>query len=415
MKIIVIGGRIGGLALASGLKKNGFDAVVVEKNTDLSVTGGYHITLRQNVQDALKKLLSKESMEKIIASSSDGKKRDADVFWDWRGRLFSRMKKLEDPGIDIDRISLRVLLGESVSDKLLLGRYCVGYNIENEKIIAKLDDGTFLTGDLIVGCDGTQSTIVKKLVGHTTNNPTGIIGISGRTPISKLKPALRNKLGNRSSMAMGPNGIALYFGHFDPINNYVINRPEIRASITKEPTFIWGAMFPESNETEKLKDKRNAELQFATISFMKRNKWSSELLDVISNSNTDDIDMYRFNAASSNPEDLAPWNSTRITALGDAVHATPPTAGMGAGIAILDADDLVNELIKVRKNEKSLDIALKEFQDRMKVRGSEAIVAALAIIKWIKFTNTTIGRILTKIFLPIMATYSKYFGKKSCS
>ncbi|MET8683140.1 FAD-dependent monooxygenase [Streptomyces sp. NPDC004732] len=35
--------------------------------------------------------------------------------------------------------------------------------------------------------------------------------------------------------------------------------------------------------------------------------------------------------------DLAPWPAGRITALGDAVHATPPTAGKGAGAAIRDA------------------------------------------------------------------------------
>ena len=193
MKIIVVGGGIGGLSLAAGLKKNGFEVVVLERDSDLSVTGGYHITLRKNVQDALLKLLPKSNFDKILASSADGKKRDADAFWDWRGRLFGVMKKLKDPGIDIDRISLRILLGEAVSEMIMLGRSCIGYEIKDDKVVAKLEDGSLLTGDLLIGCDGTQSTIVKQLIGQTTNVPTGIVGISGRTPTINLNSNLQVK------------------------------------------------------------------------------------------------------------------------------------------------------------------------------------------------------------------------------
>ena len=156
MTIIVIGGGIGGLALAAGLKKNGFEVIVVEKDTDLSVTGGYHITLHKEVQEALTQLLPADTMIKLLASSADGKKREPDVFWDWRGRLFWRMKPFADAGIDIDRITLRILLGEAVGDSVLLGRSCMGYVVENDHILARLDDGTTLKGDILVGCDGTH-------------------------------------------------------------------------------------------------------------------------------------------------------------------------------------------------------------------------------------------------------------------
>ena len=412
MKIIAIGGGIGGLALAAGLRRRDFDVTVIERDTDLAVTGGYHITLHKDVQDALAQLLRPEDFEKILASSADGKLRDPDVFWDWRGRLFWRTKPFEDSGIDIDRISLRVLLGEAASDAVLLGQRCVGYEIEGDQVVAKLADGTTLTGDLLVGCDGTQSTIIKQLVGHSTNAPTGIVGVSGRTPASRLSSGLRDKLGTRSSLAMGPGGIALYFGYFDPVGQPVLKRPDMRASITTEATYIWGAMFPESGEAQVLKDKRNASLQSAIIDIMKRRGWSSNLLEVVAQSNSDGIAMYRFNAASSKAEDLAPWGTGRIIALGDAVHATPPTAGMGAGIAIRDADDLVRELVKVRQGKKSLETALRDFEGRMRVRGSGAIAAAMETIKWIKATDTPVGNVLTRTILPAMAASAAAFGKR---
>lgn len=412
MKIIAIGGGIGGLALAAGLRRQGFEVTVVERDTDLAVTGGYHITLHKPVQDSLAQLLEPKDFEKILASAADGKKRDPDVFWDWRGRPFWGMKRLEDPGIDIDRISLRVLLGEAAGDTVLLGRNCGGYEVEGNQVVAKLDDGTKLTGDLLVACDGAQSTVVKQLVGHVTNTPTGIVGVSGRTPASRLSSGLRDKLGTRSSLAMGPHAIALYFGYLDPVGHALLDRPDIRASITTEPTYIWGAMFPESEETHVLKDKRETALQSGTIDIMKRKGWSSDMLEVIAESDVDDIAIYRFNAASSEPEELAPWVSGRVTALGDAVHATPPTAGMGAGIAIRDADDLVRELVMVRQGKKSLESALQDFEGRMRIRGSEAIAAAMAVIKWIKATDTPVGSVLTKTILPAMAAYEAAFGKR---
>ena len=90
-------------------------------------------------------------------------------------------------------------------------------------------------------------------------------------------------------MAMGPGGVALYIGYFDPINHSVINQPEIRTSTTKEATFIWGTMFPESKYTLELKEKKGSDLQTATIAILKKRNWSSELLEVIAKSGTDDI------------------------------------------------------------------------------------------------------------------------------
>jgi 2-polyprenyl-6-methoxyphenol hydroxylase-like FAD-dependent oxidoreductase len=42
--------------------------------------------------------------------------------------------------------------------------------------------------------------------------------------------------------------------------------------------------------------------------------------------------------------DLTPWPSGPVTALGDAVHAMPPTGGRAAATAVRDADLLVREL-----------------------------------------------------------------------
>lgn len=412
MRILVIGGGIGGLALGAGLRRSGFDVQVFERDTDPAVTAGYHITLHGPVQAALDRLLEPAGYEQILASAADGRKRDPDVFWDWRGRLFWRAKPLADPGIDIDRVTLRVLLAQAAGDTLRLGRTFVGYAVGDEAVTARFADGSSLDCDLLVGADGAHSLVVKQLVGRSVNQPTGVVGVSGRTPVSALGRDTADRLGTRSSLAMGPRGLALYVGYLDPVGHAALDRPDLRQSVTAEPTYIWGAMFPESDYSRALRGMGGGELKAETLRHFRQRGWADRMLEVVDRSLTEDIAVYRFNAAPSDTSDLAPWSPGRVTALGDAVHATPPTAGMGAGIAIRDADDLVDSLVAVRRGDHALRRALGEYEARMRVRGSEAIAAALAVIRWLEWTDTTVGSNATRLLLPAMAAGQWLLGKR---
>lgn len=165
MKVIIIGGGIGGLALAAGLRRRRVNVNVFERDTDPARTGGYHITLHEPVQRALEELLAESDFQTILASAADGKRRDPDVFWDWRGQLFWRMERLKDPGIDIDRVSLRVLLVKAAGDTLVLGKTFVGYRLVGKQVEAQFADGSTAMGDLLVGADGTQSVVRQADVG----------------------------------------------------------------------------------------------------------------------------------------------------------------------------------------------------------------------------------------------------------
>ncbi|WP_220446775.1 FAD-dependent monooxygenase, partial [Nonomuraea deserti] len=90
------------------------------------------------------------------------------------------------------------------------------------------------------------------------------------------------------------------------------------------------AMFPKSAETDSIRGLRGEELRDALLARFRRQGWRERPLEVIVKADPGSIAAFRFNAASSRVRDLAPWPAGRITALGDAVHATPPTAGMGA-------------------------------------------------------------------------------------
>lgn len=371
------------------------------------MTGGYHITLHEPVQQALAKLLKQQDLERILASAADGKLRDPDVFWDGKGRLFWRMKRLQDPGMDIDRITLRVLLAKAAGQTLVLNKSFQSFKLVDDQVEARFSDGTTELGDVLVGADGTQSLVVKQKLGKFTSQSAGVVGISGRTLARNLSQALRDPLGKRSSLAMGPHGLALYFGYLDPVGQPVLHRPELRTAVTKEPTYIWGVMFPDTDPLNDLRGASGQELIDRSVALMAKRKWSKRMPEVIEKSEADGVAMYRFNAASTDPQQLAPWPASRVTALGDAVHATPPTAGMGAGIAIRDASDLVDALHNANEGKQLLNEAISQFEARMRVRGAEATSAAMKIIGLMKYTNTPGGSFVTRFTLPAFAAWAK--------
>ncbi|MFF3015210.1 FAD-dependent oxidoreductase [Streptomyces sp. NPDC057939] len=408
MRVVVVGGGIGGLALGAGLRRRGFEVAVFDRDNDLAATGGYHITLDGRARSALGELVSPRTMRRLLASSSALRLRDRDALWDRRGRLIGRGPDLRDhPGIDVDRVTLRLLLAEEVGGDLYAGRTVTGVGTGDDGAPRVLfADGSATAADLVVGADGTHSLVARYLAGGRTNRPAGIFGFSGRTLRADLTPGDGDRLGTRSGMAVGPWGAALYVGFLDPVGNAALDAPELRMSVTTGPTYIWGAMFPESPATDSLRALRDGALRAALVGRFREQGWAEHTLDVIARADPRSVAAYRFNAAPTRAAELAPWPAGRITALGDAVHATPPTAGMGAGAAIRDAADLLHHLGGVEDGGTPTE-AVGRFEAGMRLRGSEALTLAMRTVRLILATDTALGAAATALTAPVLAAAAR--------
>ncbi|WP_433544682.1 FAD-dependent oxidoreductase [Streptomyces sp. CA-294286] len=409
MRVVVVGGGIGGLALGAGLRRRGFEVAVFDRDTDVAATGGYHITLDGRARTALEALVEPRIMQRLLASGSALRLRERDAIWDRRGRLLGLGPDLGDSAsVDVDRITLRTLLAEAVGDDLHLGREVSGVDHDGHGAPrVSFTDGEPVSADLVVGADGSHSVVARHLAGGPTNRPAGIVGFSGRTLRRDLGPGEHQRIGPRSGMAIGPRGGALYIGFLDPVGNTALDVPELRMSVTTEPTYIWGAMFPESTATDSLRDLRADELRAALLDGFRERGWAAHTLDVIARADPHSMAGFRFNAASTRAEDLAPWPTGRITALGDAVHATPPTAGMGAGAAIRDAAGLLTHLSAVANGTATLTDAVAHFEADMRRRGSEVLTRAMRTVRWILATDTTLGAAATVVSTPILAAAAR--------
>lgn len=76
-------------------------------------------------------------------------------------------------------------------------------------------------------------------------------------------------------------------------------------------------------------------------------------------------------------ERIAPWATGTVTLLGDAIHNMTPYRGMGANMALLDADALRLALLKVNRGESDLIPALQAYELEMIDRGFRAVEASL--------------------------------------
>ncbi|SEG97543.1 2-polyprenyl-6-methoxyphenol hydroxylase [Saccharopolyspora kobensis] len=406
MRVAVVGGGIGGLALGAGLRRSGYEVAVYDRDTDVAATGGYHITLDQRAQSALARLVSPEIVRRLLASGSALRLRERDAFWDRRGRLLGHGPDLSgSASIDVDRITLRTLLAEAVGEDLHLGRAVSGVDQQGQPRVT-FADGTSVTADLVVGADGAHSLVARHLASGPTNRPAGIIGFSGRTRRADLDPVEQQRLGLRSSTAVGPRGAALYIGFLDPVGNAALDAPELRMSVTTGPTYIWGAMFPESAGTDSLRELSGTRLQNALLDGFRVRGWAEHTLEVIARADPAGVAAFRFNAASTRAGDLAPWEAGRITALGDAVHATPPTAGMGAGAAIRDAADLLDHL-GTATDDTTLTGAIARFETGMRRRGAEVLTMAMRTVRLILATDTALGAAATTVAAPVLAAATR--------
>ena len=407
-RVIIAGGGLGGLTLAAGLLKRGIAVTVFERDTDLSKTGGYHIHLDAEATAALRDSVEPIVFERLLASSASTRLQGGDIMRDMRGRiLFRDRPRDDDAGVNIDRITLRLILADAVGDALVRGAVVSGFAPTASGVTVTLEDGTEHNGDLLVGAEGPHSPIARELAGGPTNTPTGLIGIGGRTPVDQLPTRARELLGDDSGLAIGPGGTGLYVGYHDPVGQAAIAAPELASAVTVRPTYIWGAVLSESPQTEALRPLVGGELRDATVELLRRNGWTSPMLDVVTATEVDGLATFRFHAGSPDPTKLAPWAASRVTALGDAVHAMPPTAGMGAATAIQDAADLARRLGGVREGTTTIRAAVHAFEHGMRQRGAAAIALSLRPIGMIHATNSPVGRIAARIGLPIGAALAK--------
>lgn len=402
MRVLVIGGGIGGLACAQGLKRRGIEVNVVEPDRDLTQTGGYKLHLGVSAVNAMRELLPPVTFEALL-SSSVGSRGFSLAVRDHRGRrLVGAKEPLDGLSVDVDRITLRHVLALGIGDRLLMGRSCQGWQIVDDIVVAELDDGTHIEADVAVIADGAGSKLAQKLAGHPTSTPCGLSGIAGRSPWERLSASTRALLTQEPMLAIGPGGTGMFASTYDPARRSTIRSNFDAVSAT--PVAIWGLIAVDEALPDRLNQFDQAALVDLSRRLLQRHRWSANIIELVTRSQPASVSAFRFNAA--DPDNLAPWRSSRITALGDAVHAMPPTGGQGAATAILDAHALTLQLEAAAIGQVTPTVAIYDYEAELRTRTASAVRDSLQPVGWIRTTANPVGSVLLRGLTPVLAAGS---------
>lgn len=307
---IIIGGGIGGLTAAIALRRKGIDAVVYERATELHEVGA-GISLWANAVKALGKLGLAEVVKAAGAPGLGG------FIGVPQGAVLSRIssatleQRFGAANLGIHRAELqRILFDRLGHDAIHLGATCVGFEQDDQGVIARFEDGREARGDVLIGADGIHSVVRGQLYKIDKLRYSGYTAWRGVTAGYGLVA--------HKDAAFETWGQGRRFGHL-PIGQgrvYWFAVRNARAGAVDAPIG------------------RKAEVQALF------NGWHAPIEALIEA--TDETAILRNDIYDREP--LKQWTHGRVTLLGDAAHPMTPNLGQGACQAIEDAVVLANRL-----------------------------------------------------------------------
>lgn len=367
MRILIIGGGIGGLVLAHALQRHA-DVTVIDRDEDAESTGGYRLHLDQRACDVLTRHLDPVLLARI-RSASDGSSRFT-RFTIADARLRTLVADPQPPDQErllSDRITLRAQLARGLDSPIRFGTTAARV-IPGERPSVLLRYGGSLRADVIIGADGTASPTVAALAGSPTARPLGLVGIAGMTDLGGGE-GLPAFLSHGPALAVSARGWGMFLS--------LSQASGADSGLTERPVsrLVWGLIAPEPPAPLPRDPRLLTEAVLARAADA-----HPDLLALIARGDPDRIASYRFPAA--DPKgDLTPWQSGAVTAIGDAVHAMPPTGGQGAATAIRDAGDLADRLLAEPLTPEGARVAIAGYEHAMPSWAVPAIRESLGPVR----------------------------------
>lgn len=340
LDILLVGAGIGGLSAAIALARKGHAVTAIERDPSWSVYG-VGIIQQSNVIRAMEQLGVLDSFldaacgfDAVEIFTPDGTK---------VARVPTpRLVEGRPSNVGIGRRALQKVLGDSakaLGTQLRLGVTAQSFDDDGAKVHVTFSDGTTGSYDVVIGADGVYSQTRATILPDAEKPEfTGQSVWRYNFPRTEGLDALQ--------VYNGPTGVGLVPMSAEVMYMYVT---------TPEPD---NPRYPKEGLAATMRAKVAG--------------CSPQIRELGEQITDDDGVVYR-------PLEgmlvRGPWHRGRIGLLGDAVHATTPHLGQGAGMAIEDAIVLAEELERAN----DVEAALVAYRDRRFERCRYIVESSLAI------------------------------------
>lgn len=369
-KAIIVGGGIAGPVTAMALQRAGIEPVVYEAYATSAGDAGAFLTVAVNGLDALRVL---DVHRPVLATGFPTK---SIVMYSGNGKRLGEVLiggTLSDGTVThtIKRSDLYRALHEQTSRRgirIEYGKRLVDARTTSDGVVAMFEDGSQATGDLLIGADGIHSR-TRAIIDPAAPRPryTGLGNIGG--------------FARGTSVTARPGQYEMIFG----------KRAFFGYVVSPSGEIWWFANPP-----------ANSELTRSELAAITTEQWKERLIALFSGDATPAVEIIRSTVGEltgTNQYDMPSvpkWHRGPIIIVGDAAHATSPSSGQGASMAVEDAVILarcLRDLPDVRQ-------AFAAYE-KIRRRRVERVVAYGARTNNTKAAGP-IARVLRDLMLPII-------------
>lgn len=369
-RAIIIGNGVAGPAVALFLQRAGWETAIFETQAAPDSYGGSFLNVATN---GLAVLESLGLRDRLIG---DGHRSPQMVMWSSSGKRLGAVPNgpAGEPArgsVIVRRGWLHEVLREGVTAAgipITFGARLSAIEEHAAGIRATFMDGRVAEGDILIGGDGIGSP-TRTWIDPQAPTPTysGLVGLGGFARVAGLAPTPETQhfvFGRRSFFGylVRDDGTVYWFAN--------LTKPEpARGSLRDIPSATWLA------ELQRL----HADDPYPVPQILAHVEGQ--------------IGGYAIYALPHVPH----WSRSRVVAVGDAVHATSPSAGQGASLALEDAITLA----KCLRNEPTHTAAFTEYQRLRQPRAEQVVGYARAIDAQKRVTTNRIGIAIRDAMMPL--------------
>jgi salicylate hydroxylase len=334
LRIVIVGGGIGGIAAANALLRRGMQVRVYEQAAALAEVGA-GVALQPNGIRMLQRLGFGDALARLGARLGDAQFYGSDgslIAPIWPAELAGQIEYYGMHRADL----LRMLVERLPTGIVKTDHTCIGFEQDGDGATVSFSNGVHVSADVVIAADGIHSTLQRFAAGPSAPLPSGSMAYRGVIPAA--------------SVAWPPGAMRIWLGADKHFLVYPVRAGALLNYVGFVPT------------DQQMKESWSAPGDPAELA-REFAGWAPVVEAIVTQVTT----TFRWGLYDREP--LSAWTRGRLTLLGDAAHPMLPHAGQGANQAIEDAVALATVLRHADRT--TVDRALLAYESLRRGRTAE--------------------------------------------